>query len=34
MIVITDCVHAGAGRRSGSAEMRVGAVVIAYSPCR
>ena len=32
MIVITIA-HAGAGRRSGSAEMRVCAVVIAYSPC-
>ena len=32
MIVITSA-HAGAGRRSGSAEMRVCAVVIAHSPC-
>jgi len=33
MIVITGSAHAGAGRRGGSAEMRVGAVVIAHSPC-
>jgi len=32
MIVITIA-HAGAGRRSGSAETRVCAVVIAHSPC-
>jgi len=32
MIVITIA-HAGAGRRSGSAERRVCAVVIAHSPC-
>jgi hypothetical protein len=33
MIVITGSAHAGVGRRSGSAEMRVGAVVIAHLPC-
>jgi hypothetical protein len=32
MIVITSA-RAGAGRRSGSAEMRVCAVVIAHLPC-
>ena len=32
MIVITSA-RAGAGRKSGSAEMRVCAVVIALSPC-
>jgi hypothetical protein len=32
MIVITSA-RAGAGRRSGSAEMRLCAVVIAYSRC-
>jgi hypothetical protein len=33
MIVITGSADAGAGRRSGSAEMRVGAVIIAHLPC-
>jgi hypothetical protein len=32
MIVITSA-RAGAGRKSGSAERRVCAVVIAHSPC-